>query len=160
MEPQIQKQIDSLSALLPKHVDSWKSAIQEAKKVVRALINFSEQISHIKKDFLNNINHDLNNKILALERSTAQLDWDAESPLIKGSGNQPSLARFLELIFDFWRFFVMTMKNINSNYKTIDFRDEKSLQNLDQSLNIDLNNNTITYLLAISQYIKNEHAIN
>lgn len=114
----------------------------------------------ISRDFLNNINHDLNNKILALERSTAQLDWDAESPLIKGSGNQPSLARFLELIFDFWRFFVTTMKNINSNYKTIDFRDEKSLQNLDQSLNIDLNNNTITYLLAISQYIKNEQAIN
>lgn len=127
--------------------------------------HIEEEIDSIKTstEKINKTNHDLKNKLALLEQATIDLDWDLESPTVKGSALQPPLAKLLALSYDFWIFFSETSRNMTAKLKALNVRDEKSMKECQKSfaLNLDsIDKNEVVYkLLALTQYVINEKAV-
>ncbi|CAH0546926.1 unnamed protein product [Brassicogethes aeneus] len=159
IEVQIQKLVVHFCKMLPNHVNKWESVIKDANGPLKALVNFSDQLRHIEIEALNTANHELKNKLSELERSTIPLDFDIGSPLIHGTAIQPSLSRVLKNGLQFWTFFSNAVKKINESFKSFDVRNETSVQELENSFKINIRDERLTYLLALTQYVDNERAI-
>ncbi|CAH0546927.1 unnamed protein product [Brassicogethes aeneus] len=125
------------------------------------LSSIEEEFSFLKPkiEALNTANHELKNKLSELERSTIPLDFDIGSPLIHGTAIQPSLSRVLKNGLQFWTFFSNAVKKINESFKSFDVRNETSVQELENSFKINIRDERLTYLLALTQYVDNERAI-
>lgn len=112
---------------------------------------------------INKTNHDLKNKLALLEQATIDLDWDSESPTVKGSALQPPLNKLLALAYDFWIFFLESSRNMTLKLKTLNVRDEKSMNECQKAftLNLDsIDKNEVVYrLLALTQYVINEKSV-
>ncbi|XP_066154431.1 uncharacterized protein [Euwallacea fornicatus] len=129
---------------------------------VKILGHIEEELEALKPCLgrFNKCNHDLKNKLASLERATIDLDWDLKSPLLQGSPIQPPLAKLLQMAYEFWIFFSEASKDINNKLKTINVRDEKSMDECQKALNVNLvDNNKVYPLLAITQYVINEKAV-
>ncbi|XP_066257206.1 uncharacterized protein [Euwallacea similis] len=129
---------------------------------VKILGHIEEELEALKPQIerLNKYNHDLKNKLTTLERATIDLDWDLKSSVLQGSPIQPPLDKLLQMAYEFWIFFSEALKNMNNNLKTVNVRDEKSMDKCQKALKVDLaDNNKVYALLAITQYIINEKAV-
>lgn len=106
------------------------------------------------------MNGDLKNKLTLLETTSVNLDWEDEnSLLIKGSATQPTIGRLLDYSLDFWLFFRAAASNINAKFRSMDARNANSMNELENSFKVDLEDRTVRRLLAITQYVDNEKAI-
>lgn len=111
---------------------------------------------------LNKSNHDLKNKLANLERATVDLDWDLNLPVIKGSAIQPPLDKILQMAYEFWMFFSSASKNVNNKIKTLNVRDQKSVDEFQKSFSLNLElqgHNKVYTILALTQYVVNDKAV-
>ncbi|KAH1026548.1 hypothetical protein HUJ05_000201 [Dendroctonus ponderosae] len=121
-----------------------------------------EELLTIKTHFekLTRFNSDLKNRLAVLERATVDLDWDADSSVVKGSPTQPRLDYLLQMGYEFWLFFSEASKNMSSILKAPDIRDGKFSERLKQAFSLDLQpleeNNRIYLLLALTQYVSGD----
>ncbi|CAG9762943.1 unnamed protein product [Ceutorhynchus assimilis] len=130
----------------------------------KILENIEEELQAIKTlmETLDKSNHNLKNKLAILEKSTIDLDWDNDSFITKGTPIQPPLRQILQMAYEFWLYFSRASKTINSELKNINFRDEKSMEQLQNafSLSLEVHNNREVYgILALTQYVVNEKAV-
>lgn len=105
------------------------------------------------------LNQDLKTKLLLLENSTVNIDWHDPSRLLSGTALQPSLSLLLSEGFCFFMFFNKALKNINERLKHMDVRNERSMSKLKESFSVDLDDKTVRYYLALTQYINNEDSV-
>lgn len=45
----VQQHVSDFVKILPKHVDGWKSELQDCSAPVQALVNKAEQLRHVEK---------------------------------------------------------------------------------------------------------------
>ena len=64
-----------------------------------------------RKD-LDKANIEFKNKLSTLEKTTLELDWEKNLPLIQGSPIQPPLRNLLEMFYDVWLLFSEVFKKI------------------------------------------------
>lgn len=99
-------------------------------------------------------NQTLKNKLITLETSSLDLDWsDDQCPVIKGSAAQPSLGNLLQAALDFSSHFFKTYKKMSDGFKHMDLRCEKSMTSLEKTFEVDLDDNDVQWLIAITQYV-------
>ncbi|KAG5899382.1 hypothetical protein JTB14_036870 [Gonioctena quinquepunctata] len=110
-------------------------------------------------DLLGNANEVLKNKLTVLERSTIDLNWDSNTPLLKGTALQPPLSRILQEGLTFWLYFSKTTKSLKENFKKIDVRNEKAMKDFEKSFELDLENECVSRLLSLTQYVINPKAV-
>ncbi|KAK5642082.1 hypothetical protein RI129_008249 [Pyrocoelia pectoralis] len=136
---------------------------QEMKDCIKfSIFNGIElEIATIKASIekLGKANGTLKRKLFSLEKSTWELNWDENHPLMKGSATQPPLSRILFLSLQFWQFFDRLFQQISSSYKSLNVNCEKSVSALVNSFNVDLNVNCVNELIALTQYVNNPDAI-
>ncbi|XP_072385260.1 uncharacterized protein [Diabrotica undecimpunctata] len=189
----LQKNLVNFCKVLPSHVDKWRNLLNEAKKPVQALVNFSEQLRHVEKanisyikdfkvlqdklmykifseiedeitlirgiiDHLHAANQEVKNKLSILEKSTIDLDWDLDTPLIRGTAFQPPLSRILQEGYNYILFFTSALKSVSDHIKVLNVRNEQFMKNFENKFNIDLESKVVINYLAIVQYIGNEKA--
>lgn len=108
---------------------------------------------------MNKLNQDLKNKLSCLENSTIDIDWSDTSELLSGTGVQPPLNVLLSEGLAFYTFFTRALKNITHHLKHMDVRIERSMLQLKKTFDIDLDDRTVRYYLALTQYINNDTSI-
>ncbi|CAH1119402.1 unnamed protein product [Phaedon cochleariae] len=127
----------------------------------KVFIEMEEEISTLKKiiDHLNQTNQDLKNKLSILERSTIDLCWEANTPLLTGTAFQPPLTRILQDGLTFFQYFANALTKIKDNFKNMDVRDEKNMAKLEKSFKMEYVSKSVTSFLAIVQYVGNDKAV-
>lgn len=113
----------------------------------------------IFRERLNQANLSLKTRLSVLEKSTLDLDWDQSSSLISGSGTQPPLGKLLQRAYTFFMYFSLALKQINECFKLLDVREHSSVIKLKNAFNVDLCDENVTFLLALTQYVGNEKGI-
>lgn len=118
-----------------------------------------EELLTIKTHFekLTRFNSDLKNRLAVLERATVDLDWDADSSVVKGTPTQPRLEQILQMGYEFWVFFSEAFKQISSILKVPDIRNGKFSERLRKAFSLNLepseDNDPLYLLLALTQYV-------
>lgn len=105
------------------------------------------------------LNQDLKNKLSLLENSTIDIDWSDTSELLSGTAVQPPLNVLLSEGLAFCTFFTRALKNITDRLKHMNVRNERTMSQFKEAFNIDLDDRTVRYYLALTQYVNNETSI-
>lgn len=94
----------------------------------------------------------MRNKLVAFEKSTSNFEWcgcDEDS----GSAYQPRLSNLLQMGLESWTYYSEMYQNIVNSFKTLDIRNDKSVEKFICTLKIDSDiKNRIKYILALTQY--------
>lgn len=73
---------------------------------------------------------------------------------------RPPLARVLQEGFDFWTVFSKAFKEINDSFRNVKVRDARTMEKFCDCFKFDLERVEVRTLLAITQYVVNEKAVN
>jgi len=164
-----QKTIEALcnQAEQLRHVEQVNLKDMEGFEETQKALQFSilsgieEEISAVKEfiEKLSKANQNLKNKLTTLEKSSLSLNWEEDSPVVKGSATQPPLSRVLMDGLEFWTYFSKAFQNISEKFKCMDLRCEKSMSAFEKAFTVDLDVKCVTDLIALTQYVNNVNAI-
>ncbi|XP_028139097.1 uncharacterized protein LOC114333426 [Diabrotica virgifera virgifera] len=134
--------------------------VLQDKLMYKIFSEIEDEIASIRGiiDRLHTANQEVKNKLSILEKSTVDLDWDEETPLIRGTAFQPPLSRILQEGYNYVLFFTSALKSFNDNMKVLNIRNEHFMKIFENKFKIDLESKVVINYLAIVQYIGNEKA--
>ncbi|KAK9893050.1 hypothetical protein WA026_023351 [Henosepilachna vigintioctopunctata] len=119
-----------------------------SREISDTLIELKLKINQLKQ-----VNNDLKTKVLTLEQSSLAIDWNSSSRIVKGSPTQPSLENLLDHCLRFLTFFLEIGEKIYNAFNNLEVKKPESVQLLRESFKVNLSDSTVTYLIAITQYI-------
>ncbi|KAF7283280.1 hypothetical protein GWI33_001049 [Rhynchophorus ferrugineus] len=129
---------------------------------VEILISIDEELDilNFKINDFYKYNCDYKNKLTCLEESTLNIDWDSDSPVIKGGPLQPPLQKILKLGFDVYMMYWNVHKVISANLTNLNSIEKKYVDNFVKLCSGEFNRikeyDKINILLALTQYINKD----